>query len=244
MMPRFVGRLGLADGVTIANAVCGFLAVVAAPTDPGLAARLVLLAAVADGLDGVLARAYGHTPVGDVLDSLADVVSFGVAPALIVFHLTASGPALSARFVLPGLVSVAFLAMAVIRLGLYTTDDLDHAHTEGVQTTLAATLLATALLAGVRGLVLLVATAVLAYLMVTRVTYPDLRARDALVMGAVQVLAIVSPTVFGRLFPRALFVAACCYLVLGPPFYRRDSSGARGSQNDGTTHTPLSSESR
>ena len=244
MMPRFVGRLGLADGVTIANAVCGFFAITAAPTDPGLAARLILLAAVADGLDGVLARAYGHTPVGDVLDSLADVVSFGVAPALLVFHLIPSGLVFSPRLVLSGFVSVAFLAMAVVRLGLYTTDDLDHAHTEGVQTTLAATLLATALLAGVRGFVLLVATAVLAYLMVTRVTYPDLRARDALVMGIVQALAIVSPTAFGRLFPRTVFVAACCYLVCGPRFYRRDSNVARAAKSEGTTHAPLSSESR
>lgn len=245
MMPRFVGRLGLADGVTIANAVLGFAAVVAAPINPGLAARLILLAAVADGLDGVLARARGHTPVGDVLDSLADVVSFGVAPALLVFHLTGGGqPTLTARFALPGLVSAAFLAMAVVRLGLYTTDDLDHAHTEGVQTTLAATLLATAVLAGVGGSILLVGSAVLAYLMVTRVAYPDLRARDALVMGVVQALAIGAPTAFGRLFPRTLFVAACCYLLFGPRLYRREANAPYATGSESTTRGPLSSESR
>jgi CDP-diacylglycerol--serine O-phosphatidyltransferase len=247
MKPRFVGRLGLADGVTIANAVLGLFAVIAAPTDPGLAARLILLAAVADGLDGVLARAYGHTPVGDVLDSLADVVSFGVAPALLVFYLAtpSAKPAPSPGFVLAALVSVTFLATAVVRLGLYTTDDLDAAHTEGVQTTLAATLLGAAYLAGARGTVLLLlGAAVLAALMVTRFVYPDLRARNAFAMGVVQVLAIAIPTAFGRLFPRALLVAACCYLLFGPRFYRRESSAARSSSAENTTRGPLSSEGR
>jgi CDP-diacylglycerol--serine O-phosphatidyltransferase len=247
MEPRFVGRLGLADGITIVNAAFGFLATIAAPTNPGLAARLILLAAITDGLDGVCARAYGHTPVGDVLDSLADVVSFGVAPALLVFYVArpATGLALSPGFVLALSVSAAFLAMAVVRLGLYTTDDLDVAHTEGVQTTLAATLLGAAYLAGARGtLVLLASTGVLAYLMVTRLTYPDLRARDALVMGIVQALAIAMPAAFGRLFPRTLFVAACCYLVLGPRLYRRESSETPGSPSEGTTRASLSSEGR
>ena len=55
MQPRFVGRLGVADAVTATNAALGFLATAAAVVDPGLAARLVLLAAIADGLDGVVA---------------------------------------------------------------------------------------------------------------------------------------------------------------------------------------------
>ncbi|MFC6754147.1 CDP-alcohol phosphatidyltransferase family protein, partial [Halorubrum tibetense] len=84
MYLRFVDRLGLADAVTVANAAVGFLAVIAATVDVTLAARLILLAAIADGLDGVVARHRGSTPAGPYLDSLADVASFGVAPALLV----------------------------------------------------------------------------------------------------------------------------------------------------------------
>ena len=84
MYLRFVDRLGLADAVTVANAAVGFLAVIAATVDVTLAARLILLAAIADGLDGVVARHRGSTPAGPYLDSLADVASFGVAPAALV----------------------------------------------------------------------------------------------------------------------------------------------------------------
>jgi len=231
MQPRFVGRLGLADAVTVANAGLGFLATVAATVEPALAARVVLLAAIADGLDGVVARRTGGTPAGEYLDSLADVASFGVAPAFLAFAVAreqwglADSPlAAAAAFCVPAL----FVAMAVVRLGLYTAYDVGDHRTEGVPSTLAATLIAAAVLAGVESAAVLVgATAAFAYLMVTCVPYPDLFARDAVAMGGVQLLAVLAPTAFGRAFPRLLLAAALAYLLLAPRFYWRGSADGR-----------------
>jgi len=64
MQPRFLGQLGVADLVTAANAAIGFVAVAVAAADPELAARLILLAAIADGLDGVVARYRGEPTSG------------------------------------------------------------------------------------------------------------------------------------------------------------------------------------
>ncbi len=48
----------------------------------------IALAAVMDMLDGLAARVLNaHSPIGKDLDSLADVVSFGVAPSMIIFKL-------------------------------------------------------------------------------------------------------------------------------------------------------------
>lgn len=228
MQPRFVGRVGLADAVTLGNAVIGFVAAAAALTDPWLAARLLLLAAIADGLDGVIARLYGSTPVGEFLDSLADAVSFGLAPGLFVFGVVQAdwgiGLEVTPRAGLAVGVAGLFVATAVVRLALFTAYDLGDHHTEGVQTTLAATLLATAYLAGLDSAALILgATAILCYLMVAPVTYPELFARDALVMGAVQGLAVVVPSAMSRLFPRALLGAALAYLVFGPLLYWREN---------------------
>lgn len=227
MQPRFSGRLSLADAVTVANAMLGFVAIVATTVSPTLAARLILLAAIADGLDGVLARHVGHTPAGEHLDSLADVASFGVAPALLV--VTIAQDAWGSAFVDGSLLAIVglavsglFVAMAVVRLGLYTAYDVGNDHTEGVQTTLAATVLAAAVLGGLQQATALVAgTAIFAYLMVVRVTYPDLYARDAILMGGVQTLAVVAPTVLNRFFPRTLFGFALAYLLFAPKFYWR-----------------------
>ncbi|QGN08236.1 phosphatidylcholine/phosphatidylserine synthase [Halorhabdus sp. CBA1104] len=234
LRPRFLGRLGPADIVTVVNAFVGFTAAVLAPFEPQLAARLILLAAIADGLDGLVARRYGSTPVGEFVDSLADTVSFGVAPAAMVVGLArlqwgnggellgiADPLHLTAAVGIPALV----VAAAVVRLAMYTAYDVGARTTEGVQTTLAATVLAAATLAGEIQLVLvLLASVVLAYLMVTRIPYPDLRERDALAMGLVQTGAVLAPAVFYRLFPRALLAAALAYLLFAPWLYPRVES--------------------
>ena len=233
---RFARRLGLADAVTVANAAVGFLAVVAATVDVALAARLVLLAAVADGLDGVVARQRGSTAAGPYLDSLADVASFGVAPAALVAAVVRDGRSLASDplLVAGGVGAGAlFVAAAVARLGLYTADEDGARETVGVPTTLAATVLAAAVIAGYTAPLLLVAaTAVFALLMGSTVTYPDLHAQDALVMGVVQAAVILTPAGhmatgalpawIGEGFAFALLFLSCGYLLLGPRFYWGD----------------------
>lgn len=61
---------------------------VTAGEQPYMGAWLILLAAVFDMLDGLAARALQvFSPIGKDLDSLADVVSFGVAPSMILFKM-------------------------------------------------------------------------------------------------------------------------------------------------------------
>jgi CDP-diacylglycerol---serine O-phosphatidyltransferase len=84
----------LADFLTLANAACGLLAVFAVMAYLETRDLRRLLAATAlipwalvfDVLDGRVARwRMRHSPMGRELDSLADVISFGVAPATIAY---------------------------------------------------------------------------------------------------------------------------------------------------------------
>lgn len=84
----------LADWLTLANAFCGVSAVFCAlrymqsgnKQDLLIGAALVPLAFVFDALDGRVARwRQSSSTLGRELDSLADVISFGVAPAVLGF---------------------------------------------------------------------------------------------------------------------------------------------------------------
>ena len=84
----------LADFLTLANAACGVLAIFAAmaylearePRRLMVAMALLPWAFVFDVMDGRVARwRMRHSPMGRELDSLADVISFGVAPAAIAY---------------------------------------------------------------------------------------------------------------------------------------------------------------
>ena len=90
----------LADFLTLGNAACGILAVFAVMEYVGtrdvrrlgIAAALIPLALVLDVLDGRVARSRRrHSAMGRELDSLADVISFGVAPAAIAYGAGMTG---------------------------------------------------------------------------------------------------------------------------------------------------------
>jgi CDP-diacylglycerol---serine O-phosphatidyltransferase len=84
----------LADVLTLANAGCGVAAVLCSMLNMGsqsleyffAAAALTPAALVFDWLDGRVARwRHQHSALGRELDSLADIISFGVAPAVLGF---------------------------------------------------------------------------------------------------------------------------------------------------------------
>ena len=111
----------LADWFTIANAFCGMGAVLAVmaylkgelPNGLLVAAALVPAAFVFDVFDGRIARwRQQNSALGRELDSLADVISFGVAPAAIGF-----GAGLDGGW--DALVLVYFVACGVSRLARY-----------------------------------------------------------------------------------------------------------------------------
>ena len=72
---------------TLANLLCGFSSVLATEADRfRVAAGLIGIAIMLDIADGAVARAVGSiTPFGLQFDSLADLVSFGVAPAALLY---------------------------------------------------------------------------------------------------------------------------------------------------------------
>ena len=112
----------LADWITVANACCGVGALFAAMSFLQasaerwhllLACGLIVLALVFDLLDGKVARWRHQTsPLGRELDSLADVISFGVAPAVIAYSAGMQG--FWDRIVL-----LYFVACGVSRLARY-----------------------------------------------------------------------------------------------------------------------------
>jgi CDP-diacylglycerol--serine O-phosphatidyltransferase len=111
----------LADWLTLGNAVCGVGAMFAVMTYLQVrdvlhlyfACSLIPLALVFDVLDGRVARWRNQSSIlGRELDSLADVISFGVAPAVIAYGCGMQG-------MIDRIVLVIFVACGVSRLARY-----------------------------------------------------------------------------------------------------------------------------
>jgi len=165
------GRVNPANLLTSANLAAGFLALILAEQgEIGWAAGCVGAAAVFDSIDGLVARlTKSECEFGSQLDSLADLVSFGVAPALAVYLST-----LNSLPVVGIAACLGFVLCGGWRLARFQIDEESRRRFVGLSIPPAgviAVVLATVNLP--RGLTLAI-VAVLSLLMVSRLPFPTL----------------------------------------------------------------------
>lgn len=148
--------------ITLGNGVCGVMAIfkvgMALHGDRvegnfQSAAWFILGGMVFDALDGFAARMTRTTSTfGAMLDSLCDLVTFGVAPGFLIFGLTrsADGPAFIRDQVIPA-IGVLYAMCALIRLARFTVettpDESSHREFAGLPSPAAAGIVAAAVLA-------------------------------------------------------------------------------------------------
>lgn len=112
---------------TLGNAACGFTAIVCAATQgqPGwlVASAILIFAAMAfDACDGRVARMMNVTSeLGADLDSLSDAVSFGVAPAVVLYALLQN----TLPFAVLWLAGALYVGCAVTRLARFNVETVD-----------------------------------------------------------------------------------------------------------------------
>jgi CDP-diacylglycerol---serine O-phosphatidyltransferase len=142
--------------ITCASLVFGMVSMIASHQGRwDLAGWMIVYAVLTDRLDGVVARAVrGTSDLGVQLDSFADFLNFGVAPAFLVFTFLDAHPVLDfadgPRRILLIAACVVWVMGAVFRLARYNVTTDDQVPTKiffGVPTTLAGGLLVTWFLA-------------------------------------------------------------------------------------------------
>jgi archaetidylserine synthase len=234
------GRVG-ANLATLANALLGLGAILYTLAGNKLWAMLLIGCGIGfDGLDGILSRRAGGPPssTGRVLDSVADAITFGVAPGALLAvhteHASLWAPWSSYALIVGGLV----VALAVGRLVYFTWRGWQHPHFVGASTPQNALAVVVLVLffdwpafLGTNPPALLLIAALLALLMVLPVRYPKLRRgvplRWTMIGTAVALAVCLVPLQFRPamatplyLLAEAAAVAAAVglagYYVLGP----------------------------
>lgn len=134
--------------LTLANLVSGAIAVIATLQyhNYTLALGLVVLAAVFDFFDGFVARLLNQqSPLGVQLDSLADDVTFGLVPALVMFDMYGSTTSYygceCAVMGYLGYVTLIIAAFSVLRLAKFNIDTTQSTEFSGLPTPANALLL-------------------------------------------------------------------------------------------------------
>jgi CDP-diacylglycerol---serine O-phosphatidyltransferase len=196
-IPNFITSLNLASGfISIIFMLHG---------DINTASWLILFAMVFDFLDGYTARVLkAYSEIGKELDSLADVVSFGVAPGLIIYHLLTAAllPVSKTGFCVSGFTSLIFLIIpsimpvcAALRLAIFNTDTTQTTSFKGLPTPANALAVISVVLGGYYSgsaflasfmaspVSLIILSLTLSVLMVTRIPLLSLKFKNLKIKG-------------------------------------------------------------
>lgn len=229
MAQRVIVRKGIyiiPSLITSGNIFCGFYALIAAYKGAyDLAALAILAAIILDGLDGRVARlANASSDFGIEYDSLADVITFGVAPAFLIYSSF-----LKDLERLGLLAAFLFTACGALRLARFNLQSEDTQKTDflGLPIPAAAGLLASAALflvewdgLGQKGeqVFFLIWVYLLAFLMVSNIRYHSfkhlkLRKRKPFHLLVVLLLAILVVAAIPQVM---LFLLFFVYALSGP----------------------------
>ncbi|MEX2110100.1 MAG: CDP-diacylglycerol--serine O-phosphatidyltransferase [Gemmatimonadaceae bacterium] len=226
--PRSRAVVILPNGFTLASLFFGVFAIVAASRGEFDTAGLyVVVGGICDALDGRVARATGTgSRFGSELDSLVDAITFGLAPAMIMYFAVLNRSGWDWIF------SFLFVACAVIRLARFNVEQAGRAkrYFHGLPSPAAGMTLATYYwfsqtdlynqtilgdlnwTVGLRGLML-----ILAFLMISNVSYPAVPTVGFRKISEILGSLVVATTFIGVLFIRKefYFPALVTYVLYG-----------------------------
>lgn len=212
----------IADLVSIANASSGFLSIVMISMGNFmLAAKFMLLAVIFDAMDGWVARKLNREDecgFGKNIDSLSDIISFGVAPAMLLYST-------SINFGIPYfsiIVALLIVICGILRLSRFNviTDSSDK-HFIGLPIPSTALILGSFYLSGFFNSDLaLIIMILVSLLMISTVKYPKFKGVKTLVAGSILIIAALLPQSISSIiayFPtKLLFIVMLLYLLAVP----------------------------
>ncbi len=177
-------RLG-ANLATLGNAILGVGAILYVLAGNKIWAMLLIVLAIGlDGLDGILSRRSRRagSVLGRVADSVADAITFGLAPAFLVAVHTSDVSAWSPWETIATVLAAAYFIAALARLTYFTVRGFERPYFLGVPTPQSALAIVVVLLfhdtpafQSVAPVGVLVGTAIVAAMMVVPVPYPKIR---------------------------------------------------------------------
>lgn len=223
METNILKMITIADIASICNAVSGLLAIIAVLNGYTiLSAHLLLLAVVFDSIDGTLARKFNndqsHAIFGETIDSLADMISFGVAPSIVLYMTTSNF-----YIIIP---MIFLVVCGLLRLTRYNAllsqqEGLVKSFI-GLPIPTSSMLIATLILSSYTNFIFMfIVTILISLLMVSSVEYP--KVRDQKIIGIIGILTVlcIIPNVNNLLFkiPSYILVALTFIYIFGVVVY-------------------------
>jgi CDP-diacylglycerol--serine O-phosphatidyltransferase len=246
-VPKISGikKISVADGFTIIGAICGITAIYFLLTRGGditVGTSFIILALIMDGCDGAAARKFGTKhDYGRHIDSIADAISFCLAPSVLVYTVFFNGNILSVQGAFAAIVMVLIVALGWFRLFRFSVEGYKLKNFSGLPTPANAFLVVILSHMMRYWYISLPIFLLAAILMVTPVPYPKVRGKVAVILAmaiGISFLVMIIPVFIStsdqtfatyQVITFLGFATVMAYLLGGPIYekqHRKRSSGA------------------
>ena len=217
MSKSMIKLLSIADYITILNVIFGFLSLTMIFIgEIQIAFSLILLAVLADGLDGVVARKTKTKSLGEYFDSIADMVSFGIAPAFFVFSIYYSNcTCFFNKNVLIFFVLIIYVSVSIIRLAAFPMMK-NKSYFIGLPVPSSSIILIVLAYLEVELRVILTAVFIISVLMISNIKFPKLDLKFNIIACLLILLTLVFDKEFEGTAPLVLLIAIAFYVAFGP----------------------------
>ena len=214
--------IAISDIISLLNMSSGFLAILSSINHNfELAAFLMILAIMFDSIDGWVARKTDRQDdlgFGKNIDSLSDIVSFGVAPAVFIYSCINTTSYIFQAIVI--LVSLLIVICGVLRLTRYNViaDKIDMKGFIGFPIPGISFIIATLYLSGLFNLYLaLILSTIVSLAMISNVKYPKFDNMPLICISLILIALLILPintTFFNVNIPGALLLLFCLYYLI------------------------------
>ena len=214
--------IAVSDFISLLNMISGFLSIICSINhDFELAAILMILAIIFDSIDGWVARKTNRQDelgFGKNIDSLSDIVSFGVAPAIFIYSCSNTTPDIFHTIVM--LVSLFIVICGVLRLTRYNvlSDHLNSKDFIGFPIPGIAFVIATFYLSGMFNInIALLLSVGISILMISNVKYKKFDNTAVIAISAVLIILLILPVdlkIQGINIPATILLLFCLYYLI------------------------------
>ena len=216
MQKSMIKLLSIADCVSLINAIFGFLSIAMVFIgELRLAFSFILLAVLVDGLDGIIARRTNESKIGEFIESMADMTSFGIAPAFfiyIVYYKFVS--CCISKHILLLIILIFFLSMVIIRLASFHLLKNKKVFV-GLPVPATAILLLIMTYFEIKLIYILPFILLVSFATVSNIRFPKPGFKIDVVAGVLIILTIIMEKDFQGVTPLLLFIAVSIYVING-----------------------------
>ena len=225
MQKSMIKLLSIADFVSLANAIFGFLAILMIfLNEIHLSFFFILIALLADGLDGIVARKTRKGELGEYMEAMADMISLSIAPSFFVYNIYHDFVSKCVYYhSLLVVILIVFLSLSIVRFASFHIIK-EKKFFVGLPASAGTIFILVLSFLKIEFMYILPCIVVISIAMVSPLRFPKIGWKIGTIAAVLILLTLIMGDIYYSIAPILLIIALAIYAIAGPIYVRKKSS--------------------